>query len=231
MLNRCKIKICGTTNVADAQMAANAGADYSGVVVEVPFSERSVSIPHAAEIARQTRIPTVVLVFDQPTDWVQEAAAQIKPFALQLLGGEPPDEVARLKRLLSCEIWKSLFLPADGDGKVDVKTTLAEIRVYIDAGADALLFDTVAFNSGKARFGGTGKTSDWDLATQLIGACQVPAFLSGGIRTENVKAAIEKVRPYGIDLCSGVESVRGVRNPRKLDLLMQKVRAVTPQSS
>ena len=96
--NRCKVKICGTTSVADAQMAADAGADYSGVVVEVPFSERSVPINSAAEIARQTPISTVILVFDRPTDWVKEAAAQIKPFAVQLLGHESSAEVTELKR-------------------------------------------------------------------------------------------------------------------------------------
>ena len=93
--NRCKVKICGTTSIADAQMAANAGADYSGVVVEVPFSERSVPINSAAEIARQTPISTVILVFDRPTDWIREAAAQIKPFAIQLLGHEPPTPSGR----------------------------------------------------------------------------------------------------------------------------------------
>ena len=93
--NQCKVKICGTTSITDAGMAADAGADYSGVVVEVPFSERSVPINSAAEIARQTPISTVILVFDRPTDWVREAAAQIKPFAVQLLGHESPAEVSR----------------------------------------------------------------------------------------------------------------------------------------
>ena len=76
-------------------MAADAGADYSGVVVEVPFSERSVPIDSATDMAQQTPIPTVILVFDRPTDWVREAAAQIKPFAIQLLGHEPPARSGR----------------------------------------------------------------------------------------------------------------------------------------
>ncbi|MCZ6680083.1 MAG: phosphoribosylanthranilate isomerase [Candidatus Poribacteria bacterium] len=223
----CKVKICGTTSVTDAQMAADAGADYSGVVTEVSFSERSVSIPHAADIARQTPIPTVVLVFDRTTDWVQQAADGIQPFAIQLLGHESPAEVERLKRALSCEIWKSLFLPTGKNSDVDIKTVLAEMEAYIGAGADALLFDTVDFSEGKTRFGGTGKPSDWTLAETLIQASSVPAFLSGGIRPENVKTAIETVRPYGIDLCSGVESAKGVRNAQQLDRLMQQVNTVS----
>jgi phosphoribosylanthranilate isomerase len=223
MLMPCKIKICGTTNVKDAQMAANAGADYSGIVVEVPFSERSVTIAQAAEICRRTPIPTVILTFNRPTAWVQQVVAQIQPFAVQLLGQETPDEAAKLKASLSCEIWKSLFLPANDD-KVDARNLLTQMRAYIDAGVDALLFDAVDHSGGKIRFGGTGKTSDWEIARQLIQACAVPAFLSGGIRPENVKSAIERVRPYGIDLCSGVEAAKGIRDPEKLKRLMEQVR-------
>ena len=178
--NRCKVKICGTTSVTDAQMAANAGADYSGVVVEVPFSERSVSISAAAEIVRQTPIPTVILVFDRPTDWIIEAAAQIQPFSIQLLGHEPPTQVAELKESLSCEVWKSLFLPTENEPKADEKAIVAQMEAHIDAGAEALLFDTAEFSDGKARFGGTGKQSNWNQGAQIIQACKVPAFLSGG---------------------------------------------------
>lgn len=223
--NRCKVKICGTTSVPDARMAADAGADYSGVVVEVPFSERSVPINSAAEIARQTPIPTVILVFDCPTDWVIEAAVQIKPFAIQLLGHEPPTQVAALKGSLSCEVWKSLFLPSENEPRADEKAVVAQMEAHIDAGADALLFDTAEFGNGKARFGGTGKQSDWNLSAQLIQACEVPAFLSGGIRPENVRTAIETVRPYGVDLCSGVEASKGIRDRWKLKRLMEHARA------
>ena len=222
--NQYKIKICGTTSVTDARMAADASADYSGVVVEVPFSERSVPINSAAEIARQTPIPTVILLFDRPTDWVIEAAAQIKPFAIQLLGHEPPTQVAELKESLSCEVWKSLFLPTENDPAADVKAISAQIDAYINASTDALLFDTAEFADGKARFGGTGKQSDWDLSAQLIQACPVPAFLSGGIRPENVRRAIETVRPYGVDLCSGVEASKGIRDQQKLEKLMENAR-------
>ena len=224
--NECKVKICGTTSVADARMAADAGADYSGVVVEVPFSERSVPINAAAEIAQQTPISTVILVFDRPTNWVTEAAARIKPFAIQLLGHEPPTQVAELKGILSCEIWKSLFLPTENDPAADAKAVSAQIEAHINAGADALLFDTAEFSNGKARFGGTGKQSDWNLSAQLIQACKVPAFLSGGIRPENVRTAIETVRPYGVDLCSGVEASKGVRDQQKLERLMENARTV-----
>ena len=228
---RCKVKVCGTTSVEDARMAAEAGADFSGVVVEVPYSERSVSIPQAVEIARSTPIPTVALLYNRPTDWVQQAIEKIKPFAIQLLGHEPPDEILRLKRLISCQVWKSLFLPSDCGQNIDGHANTAQVEAYANAGADALLFDTVDFSSGKARFGGTGRAYDWNLARQLIIDSKVPAFLSGGIHSENVGTAIKDVRPYGIDLCSGVESGKGVRDPRKLELLMQQVQTASIANS
>lgn len=225
--NRCKVKICGTTSVADARMAADTGADYSGIVVEVPFSERSVSIDSAAKITRQTPIPTVILVFDRPTDWVKTAAAQIKPFAIQLLGHEPPTQVAKLKKSVPCEVWKSLFLPTESEPGADEDTISAQIAAHIDAGADALLFDTAEVKDGKARFGGTGKQSDWNLSARLIQACKVPAFLSGGIRPENVRTAIETVRPFGVDLCSGVEASKGIRDRWKLEKLMENAQSAS----
>ena len=238
--NPCKVKICGTARLIDAKMAVEAGADYSGIVVEVPFSERSVSISRAAEFVRATSIPSVILTFDRTVDWIQRAADEIQPFAIQLLGHEPPATVECLKSALSCQIWKSIFLPVSGDespshrehhGPGDGAPAYGEavfddMEAHINAGADALLFDTIELNAGKARFGGTGKTIDWDRAAELIAASKVPAFLSGGIRPENVKRAIETVRPHGIDLCSGVESSKGVRDAAKLRQLMVQIRNI-----
>lgn len=251
--NPCKVKICGTARLIDAKMAVEAGADYSGIVVEVPFSERSVSISRAAEFVRATSIPSVILTFDRTVDWVQRAADEIQPFAIQLLGHEPPATVECLKSALSCQIWKSIFLPVSGDespshrehhasgdgapshrehhGAGDGAPAYGEavfddMEAHINAGADALLFDTIELNGGTARFGGTGKTIDWDRAAELIAASKVPAFLSGGIRPENVKRAIETVRPHGIDLCSGVESSKGVRDAAKLRQLMEQIRNI-----
>lgn len=229
--HRCKVKICGTTTVDDAHMAAEAGADFIGVVVEAAVSERSVAVPDAAEIARCTPIPTVALIHNWSADWIQKAVGKINPFAVQLLGSETPVEFIRLKESLSCEVWKSLFLPSDAGREFDVGVVNAKAKAYINAGADVLLFDTVDGGGGKTRFGGTGKTSDWDVARQLIGDSKIPAFLAGGIRPENVKAAIEYVCPFGIDLCSGVESAKGIRDRQKLDLLMQRVRGASTTNS
>ena len=75
----------------------------------------------------------------------------------------------------------------------------------------------------KPRYGGTGKTCDWHLAGELIAESPLPVFFAGGIRPENVRAAIETMRPHGIDLCSGVEASKGIKDERKLAQLMAEV--------
>ena len=220
---KCQVKICATTSTIDATIAAESGADYSGIVVEVPCSERSDSIEQATEITRQTSIPTILLFFNRSTDWIVEAVNKINPFAIQLLGHEPAEQLKILKDSLQCQIWNSMFLPVNTNQQINLDEMIADLESYITAGADAILFDSAEYNDDKVRFGGTGKTSNWNIAEKLIQACEIPAFLSGGIRPENVRSAIETVRPDGIDLCSGVESERGKRDRSKVIELMQNL--------
>ena len=220
---RCKVKICGTTSIYDARLAAEAGADYSGVLVDVAASERSLSTHQAVDIASGCPIPTVLLLFNRTTADIQDAVSQIHPCAVQLLGHEPPQQVETLKRTVQAQLWKSVYLPAGSPENVDVRATQAEMHAYREAGADFLLFDTVDMSLETPRYGGTGKTCDWHLAAELIASSPLPVFFAGGIQPENVKAAIETIRPYGIDLCSGVEALKGVKHKRKLERLMEQV--------
>ena len=220
---RCRVKICGITSVHDAQLAADAGADYAGVLVDVAASERSRSTAQAVEIAKGSPIPTVLLLYNRTTADICDAVAQINPFAVQLLAQEPPQQVETLKREVRCQLWKSVYLPAGSRENVDVRAVRADMDAYRDAGADFLLFDTVDMSLEKPRYGGTGKTCDWHLAGELIAESPLPVFFAGGIRPENVRAAIETMRPHGIDLCSGVEASKGIKDERKLAQLMGEV--------
>ena len=222
--SHCSVKICGITSIHDAQLAADAGADYVGVLVDVAVSERTRSTAQASEIANGSPIPTVLLLYNRTTSDIQEIVSQIQPFALQLLGQEPPQQVEELKDTVSCQLWKSVYLPAGSPENVDMPTVQAEMQAYQDAGADFLLFDSVDMSLEKPRYGGTGKTCDWNVAAELITESPLPVFFAGGIRPENVKAAIETIRPHGIDLCSGVEASKGIKDPHKLEQLMEQVK-------
>ncbi len=222
--SHCSVKICGITSIHDARLAADAGADYVGVLVDVAVSERTRSTAQAIEIASGSPIPTVLLLYNRTTFDIQEIVSQIQPFAVQLLGQEPPQQVEELKDTVSCQLWKSVYLPAGSPENVDMPTVQAEMQAYQDAGADFLLFDSVDMSLEKPRYGGTGKTCDWNVAAELITESPLPVFFAGGIRPENVKAAIETIRPHGIDLCSGVEASKGIKDPNKLEQLMEQVK-------
>ena len=221
--SRCSVKICGITSIHDAQLAADAGADYVGVLVDVAVSERTRSTVQAVEIASASPIPTVLLLYNRSTFDIQKIVSQVQPFAVQLLGQESPQQVEELKSTVTCQLWKSVYLPAGKPENVDMPAVRAEMNTYRDAGADFLLFDSVDMSLEKPRYGGTGKTCDWNVAGELITESPLPVFFAGGIRPENVKAAIETIRPHGIDLCSGVEASKGVKDPSKLERLMEQI--------
>ena len=221
--SRCSVKICGITSIHDAQLAADAGADYIGVLVDVAVSERTRSASEASEIAKGSPIPTVLLLYNRSTSDIQEVVLQVQPFAVQLLGQEPPKQVEELKDIVPCQLWKSVYLPAGSPENVDMPAARSEMQAYRDSGADFLLFDSVDMSLEKPRYGGTGKTCDWNVAGELIAESPLPVFFAGGIRPENVKAAIETIHPHGIDLCSGVEASKGIKDPLKLEQLFEQV--------
>ncbi len=222
--SHCSVKICGITSIHDARLAADAGADYVGVLVDVAVSERTRSADQASEISEGSPLPTVLLLYNRTSSDIQEIVSQVQPFAVQLLGQEPPEQLEELKDTVSCQFWKSVYLPAGSPENVDIPAVQAEMQAYRDAGADFLLFDSVDMSLEKPRYGGTGKTCDWNVAAELIAESPLPVFFAGGIRPENVKAAIETIRPHGIDLCSGVEASKGIKDPHKLEQLMEQVK-------
>ncbi len=228
--NRCKVKICGTTSIHDARLAAQAKADYSGVLLDVAVSERSRNTEQAVEIANGSPIPTVLLLFNRGIEHIQASVQRIRPSALQLLGHELPEQVEELKRTVTCHIWKSIYLPAGSPKNVDIPAVRRDMRTYHDAGTDFFLFDSVDMSLDKPRYGGTGKTCDWNVAAELIETSPLPVFFAGGIRPENVKTAIETIQPYGIDLCSGVEAKKGIKDKRKLEQLMEQVGKAAPNA-
>lgn len=231
MTSGYKVKICGTTNAEDAQMTADAGADFFGVVVEVDFSPRSLTIEEARPLFSSPVLPPVALVYNMASARVETLIQQLNPFAVQFLSLAEPSFVTRLKKTYpKMEVWQSIHLPQAGE-TVDVENCQKTVHASVAAGIDALLFDTAAVSQGKMKFGGTGVTSDWDIVKELMYSIQstVPIWLAGGISPDNVGEAIDKINPYGIDLCSGVEATRGKKDAAKLSSLMTTIRARHPK--
>ena len=197
-----RVKICGITNIADGQSAAEAGADMIGLMF-YEHSPRRVTVKEAGAIS--LALPPFVLrvgVFVNPTeDLVTRAIGECNLSLLQFHGDETPEFCTQfgLMSMKACRIRDAASLAA-----------LANYET------DAFLLD--AFSS-EAR-GGTGEKFNWDLAVeaQKFGK---PIFLAGGLTPENVAAAVKQVRPFAVDVSSGVESVPGKKDPAKVKAFIQ----------
>jgi phosphoribosylanthranilate isomerase len=192
-----RVKICGITSSEDAQMAVAAGADLLGFVF-YDQSPRHVTIEQAAAIAR-TLPPYVVrvgLFVNAPAVEVSEALSACGLQLLQFHGDEPPE---------FCVQFGAMSMKAF---RVKDAATIQSLPEYP---TDAWLLD--AFVPGQQ--GGTGHTFNWDLAVEAVKLGR-PVFLAGGLTAANVGEAVRRVRPFGVDVSSGVESAPGKKDPVKV---------------
>lgn len=217
------VKICGNTNLEDVIMADKAGADFIGVVVEVSASRRSVSRQVAKELFKTSTIARkVMLLCNHSVDEALTIQNEVRTEIVHLTGDESPLTVKEiLSRNPSLKIFKSLHLPAGGVEKADIKKLIEKAHDYKFAGASLIVLD--ASDPARNLFGGTGKRVDWDSAREFTVLSPLPVLLAGGITPENVCEAIKKVKPYGVDLASGVESEPGKKDPAKIKLLFDNI--------
>src|SRR5277367_3926010 len=201
-----RVKICGVTNIEDAHLAAELGADGIGLNF---FSEspRSISPFTAGKIIGQ--LPPFVSPVGVFVNWeaapVIALAAALRLSAVQLHGDESPKLAAEIARKVS--VIKAFRM---GQG-----TTLPEFSKYKHT--SAFLLDAAA--AGK--FGGTGEKTDWSRAAAAAKSHRI--ILAGGLTPENVAEAIRIVRPYAVDVASGVESRPGKKDPAKLRAFLGEV--------
>jgi phosphoribosylanthranilate isomerase len=202
-----RVKICGITNQADAQNAVAAGADALGFNF-YKKSPRYLTVSKAAKIS--TLIPGFVLrvgVFvNAPEAQVAEAIRECELGMLQFHGEEKPEFCTRFG-LMSMKAFR-----------IRDARSLAEIKKYK---TDAYLLDAWA---PKER-GGTGRIFNWELAREAQNLGK-PIFLAGGLTPENVADAVRKVRPFGVDVSSGVESSPGKKDHEKVRAFINAVRSV-----
>jgi phosphoribosylanthranilate isomerase len=192
-----RVKICGITDLSDALAASDAGADALGFMF-YEQSPRRLSFEAAAAITRELPpfVAKVGVFVDSALEFVNEAVARCGLDAVQLHGSETPDFCQRVHR------------PVIKAFRIDGPASLERVRDYQTA---AWLLDS--FVAGK--LGGTGVQFNWKLAARAK-AWGRPILLAGGLTPENVAAAVEEVRPYGVDVSSGVERAPGKKDPEKM---------------
>lgn len=182
-----KIKICGLFRDCDVGFVNEAGPDYCGFIINFPRSHRSVT-PERARAMRKRLDPAVTPVgvfVDQPPESVAELLRDGTVSVAQLHGHEDAGYVETLRALAPGHpVWKAFTVRAPGD-----------LAAALASPADLVLLD-----SGQ----GSGRAFDWSLAAGV----ERPFFLAGGLTPDNIPQAVERVRPYGLDLSSGVETDR-----------------------
>jgi phosphoribosylanthranilate isomerase len=218
------VKICGITNIEDAHSAAQAGADFIGVIVEIEGSRRSVSIEKAQHVITSVTTHSVLLLEKRPSE-VINIANDLTPYAIQLIGHIECTAIEHLKAHIPCNIWKTLQIPQRESDQVSVAKINREIEDYRAAGVDVIVIDTLVRHKGSIKKGGTGQTCDWRMAHEIVASAPLPIFLAGGITPLNVREAVMAVCPQGIDTSSGVELKPGKKDPDKIVQLIQTVRA------
>jgi phosphoribosylanthranilate isomerase len=201
---RTRVKICGITRAADAAAAAHAGADAIGLVFYPP-SPRFLSVERAREIrdALPPFVQSVALFVNADAAQIAQVIGRVHPAMLQFHGDERPEFCAQfgLPFVKACRVKQGV-------------SALEYLRPF--SSAAAWLFD-----SHVPEYGGVGEGFDLSLMPVVT---EKPVILSGGLSSLNVVEAIRRARPWGVDVSSGVESAKGIKDPAAIAAFIAEVR-------
>jgi phosphoribosylanthranilate isomerase len=220
---RPRVKVCCIKSVAEAWMAIDAGASALGLVSRMPSGPGVISDDAAAEIAAAVppSVDTFLLTARQDVEAIaaQQRAAGAR--TLQLVDALPEGAHAGLRAALP-GVKLVQVIHVTGPGSLEEAEAVAPH-------VDALLLDSGNPTLEVKELGGTGRRHDWELSRRIRAAVDVPLFLAGGLRPDNVREAVETVGPFGLDVCSGLRSGAGFDLDRsKLRRFMAAARGEQP---
>ena len=213
------VKICGFRSAGPLLAAVDAGADAMGLVF-VPSARRCMTAHEAYAVLDEARasgraLPPIVGLFaDQPLDEVRQTVEAVGLDAVQLCGSEGVEYASQL----GVPVYKVISIDADTPISAQMPRIMVLQQRHALAGHRIVLDTQVP-----GEYGGTGQRFDWDLAADFAGAFEMS--LAGGLSPENVQEAVERVRPWGVDVSSGVET-DGEKDPARVRAFVEAVRAV-----
>lgn len=198
---RTRIKICGVKSLDDLQLVVEAGVDAVGFVVDVPSSPRSMTLEEARKLVKATPVfvETVAVTLPRDLDHLKSVIDVVEADAVQVHGlrvnGEVRDTLSGVKLIAA--------IPAS--------PSASELALEVSHYSDAILLDT------PGERGGTGRTHDWSVSRRVRDLIYPkPMILAGGLNAGNVKKAIRDVKPFAVDVSSGVEARPGVKDRVKV---------------
>ena len=197
---RTRVKICCIASIGEAHAAIRAGADALGLVGPMPSGPGIIDDRAIADISAQTppAVATFLLTSEQTADGIHEHVVRAGTSTVQIVSHIPEHESVRLGQLLPA-IRRVQVIHVEDDGALDL------IPVYAPH-VHGFLLDSGRPSAAIPLLGGTGQTHDWRISAAFVAASPLPVFLAGGLTPDNVGDAIRTVRPFGLDLCTGVRT-------------------------
>jgi len=209
-----KIKICGITNAVDLDLAIKCGADAVGFISDVPVdTPRKIAATTAASLIKKVPVfvTSVLVIMPKSADEAISLIQKTRPRAVQIHSDLAVREIQRLNDQIDMPIIKTI-------GVSDFADTMSRINEVEDL-VDAILLDTVG-----DRPGGTGVAHDWKVSAEIVRRCSIPVILAGGLKPENVSKAVSIVKPYAVDVASGIE-MNGRKDASKLNAFIREAKA------
>jgi phosphoribosylanthranilate isomerase len=215
---RTRLKVCCMASVEEALLAVAHGADAIGLVAEMPTGPGPIDDALIAEIAAVVPPPVSRFLLTSRTepDAVVDHVAACQVDTVQLVDTVPPETWAALRRHLPHVRVVQVIHVVDDTALDEAREAAPHVH--------ALLLDSGRPKAAIRELGGTGRVHDWAVSRRIVEAVDRPVFLAGGVTAANIGTAIAQVRPYGIDLCSGVRT-KGRLDPAKLDALVVALRS------
>ena len=212
-----QVKICCIQNIEEARLAIETGADALGLVGPMPSGPGIISNTQIKDIIAAVGLgtQTFLLTSETEADRIARHFQRTQPSTLQLVDAITPEHLVQVrKKLPTVKLVQVIHVQSTAD--IEVAQRISE---YVDM----LLLDSGQPNLPVKKLGGTGNTHDWSISRQIVAKVDIPVFLAGGLNPENILDAIDTVRPYGIDVCSGVRA-HGQLDPQKLGLFLDLIR-------
>ena len=211
-----RVKICCIASIEEAMLAIKYGASALGLVSEMPSGPGVISEALITEIAAKIPPPvaTFLLTSKQTAEEIINQQLRTKVNTLQLVDHVPHKELQVLrKQLTGIKLVQVIHVLDDHS---------VEEAISLEKYVDALLLDSGNPKLELKKLGGTGRTHNWELSRKIRDQVNIPIFLAGGLNPNNVLNAIKVVQPYGLDICSGVRTEKGL-NEEKLKLFFKIV--------
>jgi len=216
-----KVKICCISSLEEAQMAIDAGASILGLVGKMPSGPGIIKDSLIAKIAKFTpkNIETFLLTSETTTKTIIAHYNKVKTTSIQIVDAITDGTYLEIrKELPHVKIIQVIHVLDDSSINEAIEISHLVDSLLLDSGNPTLQIKTL---------GGTGNIHNWKLSKKIVKKVNIPVFLAGGLNPQNVKEAIHKVNPYGLDLCSGVRT-NEMLDSLKLKAFFENIKLKTP---